>query len=77
MTPNASKFWPIFEFKPDKCPDRGIEQWQPKPAAAPVNLTKETPPLRQYVQVNVLPGRDNLPPPPPDNLIKDAPDNPA
>jgi hypothetical protein len=45
-------------------------------AAAPVTLTKETPPVRQYVQVNVLPGRDNLPPPPPDNLIKDAPDNP-
>jgi hypothetical protein len=29
------------------------------------------------VQVNVLPGRDNLPPPPPDNLIKDAPDDPT
>ena len=27
-------------------------------AAAPVTLTKETPPVRQYVQVNVLPGRD-------------------
>jgi hypothetical protein len=46
-------------------------------AATPVTLTKETPPVRQYVQVNVLPGRDNLPPPPPDNLIKDTPDNPA
>jgi hypothetical protein len=48
-------------------------------AAAPVNLTKETPPVRQYVQVNVLPGRDNPTPlpPPPDNMVKDAPDNPV
>ena len=44
-------------------------------AAAPVNLTMETSPVRRYVQVNVLPSRDNLPTPPPDNLIKDAPDS--
>jgi hypothetical protein len=46
-------------------------------AAAPVNLTKETPPVRQYVQVNVLPVRDSLAPSSPDNLVKAAPDNPA
>jgi hypothetical protein len=48
-------------------------------AAAPVNLTKETPPVRQYVQVNVLPARDNPPPlpPAPDNMVKDAPDDPV
>jgi hypothetical protein len=50
-------------------------------AAAPVTLTKETPPVRQYVQVNVMPARDNpppLPPPvPPDNMVKDEPQNPV
>jgi hypothetical protein len=44
-------------------------------ALARDNLTPEKPHVRQYVQVNVLPGRDNLPPPPPDNLVRDAPDN--
>jgi len=46
-------------------------------AAAPVTLTKETPPVRQYVQVNVLSGRDNLPPQTPDNLINGVPYNSA
>jgi hypothetical protein len=46
-------------------------------AAAPVNLAPDKPHVRQYVQVNVLPARDNLPPPPPDNPVKDAPDNPV
>jgi hypothetical protein len=41
-------------------------------AAAP-----DKPHVRQYAQVNVLPARDNLAPPPRDNLMKDAPDNPA
>jgi hypothetical protein len=54
-------------------------------AAAPVTLTKETQPVRQYVQVNMMAAPDNpppipqsLPPPiPPDNMAKDAPDGPA
>jgi len=45
-------------------------------AAAPVNLTKETPPLRQYVQVNVVAAPGGLASPP-DNMVKDAPDSPA
>jgi hypothetical protein len=48
-------------------------------AAAPVTLSKETPPVRQYVQVNVLPVRDNPAPlpPSPDNMVKDAPGDPT
>ncbi len=45
-------------------------------AEAPVNLTKETSPVRQYVQVNVMAAPDKLAPPP-DNLVKNAPDNPV
>jgi hypothetical protein len=50
-------------------------------AEEPVNLTKETQPVRQYVQVNVVAAADNpppLPPPvPPDNMVKDEPDAPV
>jgi len=46
-------------------------------AAAPVNLTPDKPHVRQYVQVNVVAAPDKLPPAPPDNLVKDAPDDPA
>jgi len=53
-------------------------------AAAPVNLTKETQPVRQYVQVNVVAERDSLAaeapklsPVPPDNMVKDAQDDPV
>jgi hypothetical protein len=61
---------------------RQIEQRRAKErAAAPVKAPRETPPVRQYVQVNVLWSQDSLAPekpkpklPPPDNMAKDAPD---
>ena len=46
-------------------------------AAAPDNLVPEKPHVRQYVQVNVVTAPDKLTPPSPDNLGKDAPDNPV
>ena len=49
-------------------------------APAMVNLTKETPRVRQYVQVNVVAAPDNstpLPAPqPPGNMVKDDADDP-
>jgi hypothetical protein len=46
-------------------------------AAAPDNLAPDKPHVRQYVQVNVVTAPDKLTPPSPDNLGKDAPDNPV
>jgi hypothetical protein len=60
-----------------------FEKW-PKQATAQL-LTKSlvilpaTPPVRQFVQVNILPAPDKTAslPQPPDNMVKDARDNPA
>jgi hypothetical protein len=46
-------------------------------AAAPVKVTRETTPVRQYVQVNVVAAPEKLAalPPAPDNMVQDAPDD--
>jgi len=56
---------------------RQIERRRAKQAARPDNLAPEKPNVSQFVQVNVVAVRDNLPPMPPDNFLKDAPDNPV
>jgi hypothetical protein len=54
---------------------RQIEKRRAEQAMRPEKLTPDSP-IRQYV-VNVLPGRDNLPPALPDNRVIDASDSPS